>query len=495
MKFTLSTLLLFVGLFSYSQNFESAKEKIKDKYQYIAHPENNIVVFREHNGKSGLMDSLCNITADSNFDYIHISCNGWIEAGLKNNGKMKRGYIDKNGNIKISIIYDIVYNPCKSNLCIVGIDNKNGVVDSLNNIKIPIEYTGITDANEETFIVEKNKRFAIFGADGNPLTNFDFIDTERYYDGAVSVILPDNSTTLIDLKGNILFTPLKGYRLGNCKKGICAISNVKTGKIGFIDKSGKIIIPCEYDNAEQANELLKLQKNKKWGLYNFNHEAITEIKYEYIFSSVNNLYIVKDKNWGVINMSGKDIIPITYKHISLHAKKYFITENNEGNYGVFDSSGVNTIPFNYLFFRLWKDKVFAEKSGKPIILNLETGTEITIDADQFKHPEHLLYEKWDKQVFVKNGKYGVLSIENKVLIPSKYDSLQPIYVSGEFMAKQNEKYGIIDSKGNIKQPFVFDKIFLRKEVAELSAKNKKKVYHRLTYRDYDIRFNYENDND
>lgn len=83
MKIVLSILLLFVSLFSYSQNFESAKEKIKDKYQYIAYPENNIVVFREHNGKSGLMDSLCNITANANFEYLQINSNGWIEAGLK----------------------------------------------------------------------------------------------------------------------------------------------------------------------------------------------------------------------------------------------------------------------------------------------------------------------------------------------------------------------------------------------------------------------------
>ncbi|WP_317501127.1 WG repeat-containing protein [Flavobacterium sp. DG1-102-2] len=488
MNFKLILLFIIISFSAKAQTFESAKENLKGKYQYISHPKNGIVTFREQNGKMGVMDSLCSITAPATFDYTEINCNGAIEAGMKVKGIMKRGYIDKSGKILIPFIYDDVYNACDSKLVVVGINNKKGAVDFSNNVKIPIEYNYITDANKDMYIVEKNKRYAVFDVEGKAITGFDFTDMERYYDGAAYVVLPDKSVTMIGLDGKQLFTALKGYNLDIYKSGIAKIRNTKTGLYGFIDKSGNFIIPCDYKDAEYGEELVTLKKGSKWGLYTRGHKAITALRYEYIFPTEHNLYVVKDKNWGIIDASGNEIIPAIYKHIELHEKKYFITENNDGKYGIFNLSGKNTIPFDYAFYRVWKQKVFATKDNKPILLDIETGKTENVNADSFIKASDAIYEKWDKQVFLKDGKYGVVSIDNQILVPAEYDALDNIYVSGEFIAKRNTKFGIINSKNEIVQPIAFDKAYIRKESVELTVKNKKPIYHSVNYRDYAIKF-------
>jgi hypothetical protein len=49
--------------------------------------------------------------------------------------------------------------------------------------------------------------------------------------------------------------------------GLCAV--MLEDKIGFVDLSGKFIVPCEIDNVDKVNvNVLKFEKNSKIAYYN-----------------------------------------------------------------------------------------------------------------------------------------------------------------------------------------------------------------------------------
>lgn len=479
----LSFLLLIISFTTNAQTFEAVKTKLKDKYQYISGLTDGIATFREHNGKSGIIDSLGNVIAPANFNYIHINYNGWIEAGIMIKNQMKRGYINKDGSVKIPLIYNYIYSTSKEGLAIIELNGKKGAIDSGNNIQIPIVYDNITAANENLYIVEKNKRQAIANEKGLLITGFDFENIGRYHNSTTIVTLPNKSTSLIDINGKYHFPPINGHRIETYKDSIFTIRELKTNKYGLINRLGTFTTPCKYDNIEFSNDKFIVKLNNQYGVITANNVEISPIHYDLIISEKNNLFITKKENkYGVLNGTNKMILPFIYDYVRL-INDLLIVEKESKN-GVYNLEGIEIIPLEYTFHRIWKKKIFAEKENRPLILDLKTGDITFLDADILKPTQDFISEQWDKQIFMKNGKCGIISIDNEILLPAKYDDLQSIYVSGEFIVKQNKKFGIIDSKGNIRQPIEFDKIFIRKEIAELTGKNKKTIHHELKFKDY-----------
>ena len=55
----------------------------------------------------------------------------------------------------------------------------------------------------------------------------------------------------------------------------------RDGKWGFIDKSGKEVVPCEWDDIYYfINGLALVEKNGKYGFINKKNEAIVPIEYD-----------------------------------------------------------------------------------------------------------------------------------------------------------------------------------------------------------------------
>lgn len=57
----------------------------------------------------------------------------------------------------------------------------------------------------------------------------------------------------------------------------------------------------------------------------------------------------------------------------------------------------------------------------------------------------------------KFGKYGVISKENKIIVPFEYQSINN-FVNGKAKAKKNDKWGYINSQGKEIVPFEFTEI-------------------------------------
>jgi hypothetical protein len=129
---------------------------------------------------------------------------------------------------------------------------------------------------------------------------------------------------------------------------------------GVIDKDGKEVVPCEYDNIgfvdDRNKYVVKVQKGEKWGLLNVkNNQFSTPIIYDYITNFGTVLEVVKGKLRGLMSKKTfKEITPIAYKEFGgdyssvLRLRHTFIAAKDQNDYwGLFTVKGEVAIPFKY----------------------------------------------------------------------------------------------------------------------------------------------------
>ncbi|WP_304516353.1 WG repeat-containing protein [Cecembia rubra] len=105
---------------------------------------------------------------------------------------------------------------------------------------------------------------------------------------------------------------------------------MKSGKYGFIDKSGKWLIPAQFDQVKKFNEgLAAYQLNGQWGILDKWGNIIVPAQFSQISEFRRGLAIVRTgEKQNIVDRTGKLLIEKSYDRISLGADNYFISENN-----------------------------------------------------------------------------------------------------------------------------------------------------------------------
>lgn len=248
-------------------------------------------------------------------------------------------------------------------------------------------------------------------------------------------------------------------------------------KLGLIGARGKKIIPFEYETLEYQNDCLIAQKIGKFGLLTLDNKIIVPCKYDLILKRDNNNFLViLDDLKGVIDKSSKELIPTKYKAIDTYSKNFYIVQNQEELNGIYDFNGVQIVPENYIFYNIDNTKIFCTENSKNLIIDVsDSKKNINLpDNITFKrHNRNYISGELFNQIFSSNNKFGLLSSDNKILIPAIYDDLNNFYNSSVFIVKLNGKYGIVNFQNKIVREIKYDKIEFKKEYAVLKIKNEK----------------------
>ena len=89
----------------------------------------------------------------------------------------------------------------------------------------------------------------------------------------------------------------------------------KNGHFGIVTQSGAVIVPCEFDqiwNLEE-NDIVRVLKGSKIGLYNLNGVSVAAPVYDQIWSFKNGrAKVLKNGKIGYIDTKGNEIIPAVY---------------------------------------------------------------------------------------------------------------------------------------------------------------------------------------
>lgn len=357
----------------------------------------------------------------------------------------KYGVINKNGDIVVDPIYDVVEIPNASKpvfICKGNYDQNSGEynIQVFNDKKEPILY--------QYYTVEAIK-----------LNN---VESNGNYEKSVLKYKSDNKYGLIDFSGNkitdAIYDSIEGF---NYREGILLVK--KSDKYGIINIKGASIIKPKYDEIlcdeyyttdskyDKSGYIVgtKTDKGMRYGYIDgIKRKQILKNEYNDIYRITdkiddNNIYLVafKDGKAGVYQ-NKKRIINNEYEDILYDANNDLLTLQKTSKQGVSKFDGTTIIPIEYdnIFFA--GEYINAQKGDKIDIYNFD-GTKENSEYISRKSVADKKYEI----VSTSDDKYKIINNENNKVIDDNYQYVQYLF-KNYFSVTKDNKYGIIDSDGN-----------------------------------------------
>ncbi|WP_193778007.1 WG repeat-containing protein [Psychrobacter sp. FDAARGOS_221] len=311
----------------------------------------------------------------------------------------------------------------------------------------------------------------------------DFDAESAYHD------MSDNNDVSIRINDKVMFQHLSHVYL---TKNLDIIAK-QNDKSGVIDKTGKVIIPFEYDSIYTYQDAFVVKKDKLFGFINRQHQALTSD--EYYFDNCKLKLIQRASayqpligykktgaytgKWGALDSEGQVVIPFDYDSIGEVTDNYSIASGKfykvkkDDYWGIIDSKGNTILPPHYqrirwfntsqnLFYVIKNNQKFVVDASQNIIIDGNIGSIQFIDADGEES-----YSVYDDEVhdgsvrpaiIEIDGKYGLFDSSGRQLLPARYEAMQNLYSLGLLQVEKDGKQGVIDLKGSTVIPAKFDEL-------------------------------------
>lgn len=222
-----------------------------------------------------------------------------------------------------------------------------------------------------------------------------------------------------------------------------------------------------YDSKQNIwfeNNLLRVKKNDKYGLIDFEGKVILECEYDSIYALkgvTENIIVEKEGKLGLVNSKGQTIIKTEYSKIETLKEGYkseYLVANEDGKYGIVSTSGEKVLEPKYEEIKyLQSNEVYSAKlDEKTILINNKEETLQTSEGEEF------IYAKGENVIVSKDGKVGIEKITGETVIEYSYENLEYAF-SIYYIAKQDGKYGIINVNNEKVRDFEYTNMYCVEE--------------------------------
>ncbi len=309
---------------------------------------------------------------------------------------MKKGFMNTSGEIVVPCKYEDV-KPFSESLAGVCKGGKWGYIDKLGKEIVPCKYDGAASFSEGLACVRKNGKRGYIDKLGKEVVSCKY-DVIFY--------------------GHICLDSSFSVFSSSFSEGLACVMKEDNGrKFGFIDKSGKEVISCNYDWAYPFSESVAWVLNsggELFGLIDKSGNEILPYQYKYVTTFSEGLAgVSKGDKWGYIDKSGKEVIPCIYETVSWEKRFNSFSEGlacvkKEGKYGYIDKSGNVIIPCKYEDAHSFHDGLAG---------------------------------------VCKGGKWGFIDQSGKVIIPFLFTVVSDFSEGLAIVKKDGLMFGVIDKKG------------------------------------------------
>jgi hypothetical protein len=415
-------------------------KKLLDKNKYFINSVPQDIFITEIGPKKGLIENGSRIY-DDEMDKIY---NDYLRGIIIVEKDKKKGAYLPRTKQKIDIAYDAI-NCDGTRFIELKKGSISGMVDYKLNQILPLEYDDIQVMGMQSeFKIIKNKKQGWASAKGEILipAMYDEIDDFNMFlsdaDSFKNLFKVKNNdlTGVINLSNKEII-PIAFEYIFERKSFICG--KTKDGKCGLYKKDGSVILKPEYnfifESDNEKSKLLFAQKGTTYSIINMDGKTIYDNsikKYGYIlnednlvcpfFDTQKSFLLLQDikNNYGVYDeINQRQSLPQIYNKIkqklTVETNTYFIVSKNN-KFGIVDDKNTTLVPFLY--------------------------DDLSFDlANPYPSKEIILPAK-------KNGKWGLISLKNKVLVDFGCQFIAKIDDSKNiFKAKIKNKYKIIDENG------------------------------------------------
>ena len=243
---------------------------------------------------------------------------------------------------------------------------------------------------------------------------------------------------------------------------------------GFIDTAGNIVIPIIYDWVGSFhNERAVFEDNGKYGLMDNKGNIIVPAEYNNIFVRDEGWNVMKDGLDGIIDKNGEFIVPMGNKYRSSDGLFILeiIDENDVRKCGFADIDDNWIIPPIYnnvdLFHEdlAWVYVYDAEKDSRTNMFIDKTGA-VILNINELGYSHCETYFSDGLCLVQKDGKWGFIDKTGSPVIPAVYEiesnpfvlDLPESFHDGRTIVQKGGKYGMIATTGDIIIPIIYDNI-------------------------------------
>ena len=219
------------------------------------------------------------------------------------------------------------------------------------------------------------------------------------------------------------------------------------------------------NNIWNEDNVLKVEKNGKYGLINLEGTEILSCEYDKIdtIKGVKNSILVQKNNlYGLVNGIGDKIIEVNYSEIQALSDEYtngYIVKNAEGKKGVISATKEQILECKYADIKnLYDNSLYIVKQDEIWkIINKAGDKNIDVDYDDITSIN-------GENIIIKSkNKFGISSIDKTEKVKPEYQSIE--YAFGDsYIAKKDNKYGVINSNGEVLVQFEYDNLTVQIEI-------------------------------
>lgn len=419
------------------------------------------------------------------YDYLKYNHKPFSEKyEIIEDNQKKKGLSDLEGNTVISPQYMEIY-PFTEEMFIVSVlvngntSQKFGIVDILNNIKIPFTFNYLIPINDKYLAYTDNElnirenykltlpstftytdiRFGITDIRGNKITKSIFSQIALNIDNTVFIIREDSGFGLIDCKGQYILNSKYNSITYNEQNGTftTSIQYSESGNYPFEIRTNNVSLDGYYIVKNHIGELVKVPSQIVDWCGDFSENEIASvIKHGYLgYINVFNLFV------SYINDT-KMIMPSKYDFIRDFTYGYAPVLLN-GKFGIVNDVFEIIIPCEYEYIEPLSDCIFKFKLGNKwgvidILKNLIS------EADYV----NIVYETAFLLKVVSNEpngdyskfRYGLLDLQGNIIVSNqceniiKFEDGSNVFLIVELDGKQ----GVYDKYGTLVIPFIYSKI-------------------------------------
>ena len=326
--------------------------------------------------------------------------------------------------------------PIDSNLFVIAsrINSKTfmGLVNQRNETLIPQKYRSINLINGYLEIEDHDRKTGVCKLNGRIIIPVEF-DYIRFLDDDLCIVSKDNQQALYHLNGSQL-TDLTYMVIGEFR---FERSKVRKGDLfGYINKQGALLSEIAYEmNYPFSEGFAVIKKDNQYGLI----DTLGNVKIQSQYDFLNDVHLgvasfKKAEQWGLVDFHGKELTPAKYQEIK-RVYKGVIAAKMADKWAIISPLGEELSAFEF-------DEVKIRENSESTVRDFGLKE---VDFDE----GYLLVSK--------DGKWGLVDMKGKVIIPTIYDYIYQ-FTNGVAIVKMNEKYGLINAKGTRISEIKYDRI-------------------------------------
>lgn len=329
-------------------------------------------------------------------------------------------------------------------------NGKYGLVTNDSKVVIPFIYDEMDDhIFPQHLLVKKNGQISLLNLKGDVVKHYNYDLVRKFRDGYAVVekngqsgvinfdgelVLPLNYSKIIQCTANVYFlfqgeemilADRRGDKLALCEeygeftcdgRSLIGATRLRDGKKVNFDYNLDLI-NCTSGSYEQiGHKLLKIKKDNKYGVMNYNCDTLLSCVYDFIEEFwCDRSVVMKNGKSALIDDRCNFLTDFSHDRISdLEKSGYMITYVNNKS-GMIDTTGRTILNPQYSSLSEINEKPvqhsYTKSSGEAGLLTIKNGK---IIRDQKRY-----YVR-----FKKNGLYGIMTIKGEVAIEPKYKVLK-----------------------------------------------------------------------